>query len=182
MVTTRRRRGLRATVLAALVGGTLALLLVLGFVAAFGERNLPPLTADALANAEALWNEHGPANYNLDIKIGGRQPGVVHVEVRDGEPTAMTRDGFTPKQRRTWEPWTVRGQFDTLQRELDNAADPVKGFDAPTGAQVIERARFDPALGYPLKYERAVLGTPLEVAWEVEKFQMLEDAGPEKAD
>ena len=32
--------------------------------------------------------------------LEGQRPGPVHVEVRDGEVTHMTRDGVEPRQRR----------------------------------------------------------------------------------
>ena len=53
------------------------------------------------------------ASYNIDLKLGGKTPGTVHVEVRNHEVTAMTRDGVTPSQRRTWDYWSVPEQFET---------------------------------------------------------------------
>ena len=44
--------------------------------------------------------------------------------------------------------------FDTLDEELDMAADPEKGFAAPQGSQVYQHAEFDAEYGYPKKYRR----------------------------
>jgi hypothetical protein len=180
MATVVRRRRLRTTVLAMVLGTLAGLVLVMGAVWIFGRQKPSPLTAEALAAAQKRWDEHGPANYSLDVTIGGRQPGKVHLVVEHGAAAAMTRDGVTPRQRRTWKAWTVPGQFEMLEIELEAAADPQKGFGAPPGAQTIERATFDAVLGYPLKYERSVLGTPLEVGWEVHNFQPLPERSPDR--
>ncbi|HEV3025817.1 MAG TPA: DUF6174 domain-containing protein [Pirellulales bacterium] len=130
---------------------------------------LPPLTADGLAAAEERWKEHESADYNMDVEIGGRQPGHFHVEVRSGRATKVTRNGVEP-QRRTWDTWTVPGMFDTLEQELDLAARPEGAFGQP-GARAVMRALFDPELGLPRRYERFVLGTAYEVRWQVTRFE-----------
>lgn len=133
----------------------------------------PPLTLSALEAAQTRWREHGPRDYDLDIQIAGKRAGRVHIEVRNGEPTAMTRDGLVPSQPRTWSMWTVEGQFDMIRIEFDAAANPAKGFGTASGAQIIQRARFDQELGYPLRYERFVMGTDhdLDIDWRVVHFQ-----------
>ncbi len=145
---------------------------VLFFVLAIVYRDtLPPLTAQNYEAAVRRWEEHGPSSYDLDVTIQGRQPGVVHVEVRDGKVTLMSRDGVVPKQRRTWDVWTVSGQFDMIGQELEKQPDPVAGFGAPPGSRAILQAEFDPQLGYPRRYRRTILGSNLDVEWETTRFE-----------
>lgn len=170
--TPRRRLGPRIVGLAlgSLLGLLLPALLIL-YLRSGGQ--LPVLTPQRLDAARGQWQAHGPADYEMDVRIGGRQPGVVHIEVHDDQPTAMTRDGVTPKRRASWSAWTVPNMFDTLDIELAGAANPERGFGAPPAARVIERADFDPHTGYPRAYERFILGTALDMSWQVISFTAL---------
>lgn len=134
---------------------------------------VPELTEAAIAAAEAQWESAGPASYALRVKIAGRRPGDVECTVENDEVTSMTRDGRTPSQRRTWDYWTVPAQFDTIRQDMASAADSNGGFGAPPGSKALLRAEFDPQLGYPKRYRRYVLGTPLEVEWETVEFREL---------
>jgi hypothetical protein len=130
-----------------------------------------PLTQAAYEEAAARWDKHGPASYDLDVELGGRRPGKVHVEVRDGEVTHMTRDGVEPRQRRTWFYWSVPGQLDTIELELEMAKDPVKSYGASGAREVALWAEFDPKYGYPRRFDRVVMGaSDLEVHWKVTSF------------
>ncbi len=93
----------------------------------------------------------------------------------------MTRDGRTPSQRRTWDAWTVDYQLSTIADELAGASNPARTFGAPADARVVQRAKFDPELGYPIDYQRAVLGTPLDVEWRIVRFVRHDRPSP-KAD
>ena len=137
------------------------------------RNRVPLLTPEALARAREMWRTNGPADYELEVHIRGRQPGVVRLTVRAGQVTRMTRDGVVPRQRRTWSAWTVESQFELIELELEAAADPERGFGAPPGARVVQRAAFDPHYGYPRRYQRHVLYTPLEVEWEVVRFRAM---------
>ncbi|MEX2112643.1 MAG: DUF6174 domain-containing protein [Pirellulales bacterium] len=132
-----------------------------------------PLTQEAYEAAAARWDEHGPASYDLDVEIGGRRPGKVHVDVRDREVTHITRDGIEPRQRRTWYYWSVPGQLDTIELELEMAKDPATSYGATGASQVALWAEFDPEYGYPLQFDRIVLGADLEVHWKVTGFRPL---------
>jgi hypothetical protein len=156
---------LLALVLVALVAGVGVVLKL------FVARHLPELTEPLLAAAEARWEANGPANYDLDLELAGARPGVVHVEVRDGEVTAMSRDGVTPSQQRTWYVWSVPGQFETIERELELAEDPQFEMQAAEGTQVVLRAEFDPKYGYPRQFHRLVFGGGPEVFWRVTRFE-----------
>jgi len=154
----------------------LMLVLVLAGVLAievFVADRLPELTPERLSAAEQLWAENGPASYDLDLVIEGRQPGVVHVEVRQGVTTAMQRDGRTPSQSRVWDEWTVPGIFNTIERELELAADPVNEMssNANPNTRLDLRAAFDPEFGFPSRFHRIVFGGGPEVYWHVTHFQ-----------
>jgi hypothetical protein len=143
---------------------------VAALVAYFISQRIPDLTEARFEAAQKLWELNGPASYDLDLIIRGAQPGSVHLEVRDGEPTAMTRDGVAPPER-TWDTWTVPGQFETLEEEFAIAADPThKGQGAP-GAQVWLWADFDSQYGYPSVYHRVITFGGPEVFWRVTKFE-----------
>lgn len=160
--------------------GAILLLAIAGAVVLLLARfrdPLPPLELADLEAAEARWRAEGPADYDLDLKLGGARPGSVHVEVRGGRVTAMTRDGRTPSQRRTWDVWSVEGQFDTLYRELELADAPAREMQVDAATRLVLRAQFDPRLGYPRRYRRIVLGEGPEVYWEVTRFRPLPIGG-----
>lgn len=150
--------------LALIIGASLAMEMLV-------VERLPQLTIEKLEAAEKLWQTKGPPSYDLDLVIEGAQPGIVHVEVRDGVTTAMQRDGRTPSQPRVWDVWTVPGTFDTIAREFQLAEDPQHEMQAAAGARVELRARFDPTFGYPARFHRIVFGGGPEVFWKVTSFQ-----------
>jgi hypothetical protein len=162
----------RPLLLGLLVGtfGAAAVLFIGWFIVTALSRP-PELTRAAYEAASKRWDENGPASYDLDVELGGKRPGVVHVEVRDGEATRMTRDGVEPKQRRTWYYWTVPGQFDTIEQELEMAQDPARNYAVPGASQALLWAEFDPKYGYPLRFDRVVLGADVEVHWKVTRFE-----------
>jgi hypothetical protein len=151
----------------------LLVLLAIGVVAAvlqiFVAQRLPELTAARLQAARELWDSQGPDNYDLDVEIRGAQPGSVHVEVRNGIVTAMTRDGRSPPER-TWNVWSVPGQFETLERELDLAEDPQHEMGAAAGTKLQLHCEFDPESGIPRQYHRYTTGDAPEVYWRITAF------------
>jgi hypothetical protein len=159
------RRTLIVLLLAAVCFVATAALLLELFVA----RRIPPLTADRLDAARELWNQNGPASYDLDLEMGGERPGPVHVEVRNGEVVAMTRDDRTPEQR-LWMYWAVPGQFDLLERELALAEDPMHEAGAQSGTVWEVRCEFDPQSGLPRRYQRNVFGGGPNFSWQVTHF------------
>lgn len=134
-------------------------------------RRLPELTEAALDAAIQRWQENGPDSYDLEIEIEGQRPGIVTVEVRGGVVTRMTRDGQTPSQQRTWSVWAVPGMFDTIERELELAADPEGEMNAPKNTRLWLRCQFDAKYGYPAQFHRAVFGGGPEVLWRVTHFE-----------
>jgi hypothetical protein len=164
------RRRLLQGVLAGIVLGIAGLLVYL-FV--FVRNPLPVLTESTVAAAERKWDEVGPASYNLDLELSGNRPGKVHVEVRDRRVTKMSRDGVVPSQRRTWDAWSVPGQFDTIYEEFDLAADPSEKLGDPAATSMYIRGEFDPKFGYPVRYHRLALGTNNEIGWKVVRFEVV---------
>lgn len=132
-------------------------------------QRIPELTEGELEEAQKLWDSAGPEGYEMDLEILRGRPGTVHIEVRNGEITAMTRDGRTPAQH-TWRYWSVPGLFETLERELDMAEDPVHEVGATAGTNWQLRCEFDPAYGFPRRFHRHVSGGGQEVYWHVTSF------------
>lgn len=157
-------------VVAAVAGAALIVLGALVLLKVFVGESIPDFSEETLAAARARWEQNGPTSYDLDIQIEGRQPGVVHIEVRNGEVTLANRDG-RPTPERTWDEWSVPGQFDTLERELEMAADPQGEMGAPRGALLWLRCEFDPEFGYPRKYHRYATGGAIETAWQTTAFE-----------
>ncbi|MCA9223884.1 MAG: hypothetical protein KDA71_26420, partial [Planctomycetales bacterium] len=67
--------------------GCLIVLLLLVAVGAFIaiRRPLPPLNRERFDQAYEQWQTTGPANYDITIRVSGRQAAEYHVEVRDGD-------------------------------------------------------------------------------------------------
>jgi hypothetical protein len=170
----RNGRGLSLSKLVLVIVGSFVVgaCIVLFVLLVLGRRDrLPDLTPESLEAAQRRWEAKGPKSYHLDVLLSGTQTGKIHIEVRGEKVTAMTRNGVTPEQERTWEYWTVPGQFDTIETEMEMAKDPAHGFPAPPGSKVVQKAEFDPEYGFPRRYHRLVLGTQLEIRWEVIRFE-----------
>ena len=148
----------------------LAAACILGIIWTLLAERIPDLTEARFEEAEQRWAANGPASYDMDLTIRGAQPGEVHIEVRDGKVTAMTRDGKSPPER-TWETWTVPGQFAMLEQEFALAADPDREGQAAPGSAVWLRADFDSKYGYPRIYHRVMTGGGPEVYWKVTRFE-----------
>jgi len=148
----------------------IAVLAVIVVLQVFVVERTPDLTFDRLEEAEKLWQQHGPKSYDMDIELRGAQPGMVHVEVRNGVVTEETRDKRSPPER-TWDVWAVPGMFETLERELELAEDPQHEMDVAAGVRLQLRCEFDPKLGLPRRYHRFTTGGAPEVDWRVKNFE-----------
>jgi len=166
------RRRVRASKLVAgvILGVGIGILFALIATVAWLHPAAAELNEDELARAEKIWRETAPADYDIDVRVTGRQPGDYHVEVRRGQPALASRNGFATPQR-VWDVWTVNGMFDTIHQEIEQAQNPDGPFGSLRGSQVIQRAAFDDRFGYPRRYQRIVMGTELEIAWEVIEFR-----------
>jgi ABC-type uncharacterized transport system permease subunit len=156
---------------AVFLGGVVLLIAAVAVgIALFGDR-LPTLTEERLQAAVRRWNEGDVDSYVMDLEITGQRAGKVHVEVQNGVVVELQRDGQTPAQRRTWDVWSVPGQFDMMQQGLDIAVDPVGNLQAQQGTQVVVRATFDAQLGYPLAFSQVTLGGGPEFGWKTVRFE-----------
>jgi hypothetical protein len=135
----------------------------------FVAQRIPQLTVAELEAAQELWAGAGPTSYEMDLEVLQGRPGTVHIEVRGEEIITMTRDGRTPAQH-TWIYWSVPGLFETLERELEMAEDPVNEVGAASGTRWQLRCEFDPAYGYPRRFHRFVSGAGQDVYWRVTSF------------
>ena len=172
------RRPMRASTLAfaAIVGFAAALATLLAATIVARRSALPALDEAELQAAEERWRDEGPADYEMRVHVTGRQPSEFRVQVRRGRPVSLTRNGNATPQR-MWDVWTVEGLFDTIHQEIELAQNPAGPFGSPPGTQVVERAEFDQRFGYPRRYQRIVMGTELEIAWEVVEFRELPTTG-----
>ena len=163
---------LRPIVLGVLLGVALTVAGLVIYISAT-RQGAPRLTNEAYEAAVKRWDAHSPADYELDIDLTGNRPSKIHVEVHGGEVMHMTRDGVEPAQQRTWYYWSVPGMLDTIGQELEMARDPAKSLHNPAATEMVMWAEFDPLLGYPVRYDRVVLGADFEVHWRVTRFQTL---------
>jgi hypothetical protein len=162
----RRSRGFLLLLFLAALGCIVGAAFLLRMLVA---QRIPELTGEELEEAQKLWDSAGPAGYEMDLEILQGRPGTVHIEVRNGEITAMTRDGRTPAQH-TWRYWSVPGLFETVERELEMAEDPVHEVGAAAGTRWQLRCEFDRAYGFPRRFHRSVSGGGQEVYWRVTSF------------
>jgi hypothetical protein len=159
-----------AFVLGLVFGLGLGLLGLMLFVLLFVRDSLPRITPADFTAARQRWAAHGPQNYDLKLELTGNQSGQVLVEVRDGKPQRVDRQGGNPPPERTWDSWTVPGLLDVVELELDRAGDAA---DKPEAAPVIVRGEFDAEVGYPRRFRRTTLGEGVEIGWRVLSFEGL---------
>ncbi len=166
------RRRIGPIVLGTLLG-LLGMVAVLTVVVLWSREKLPILTQADYDAAGARWDRNKPDDYDLDLELHGNRADQIHVQVRGGEVVQMTRDGVEPRQKRTWDYWSVPGQLDTIGQELEMSKTPAASFGAPGAAQVMMWAEFDAKYGYPRHYRRVVLGADFEVDWVVTRFEVV---------
>ncbi len=125
---------------------------------------IPVLTLDEFNRAKQTWESRDIKNYNLDLGFGGgSNHEEVHLEVRDGKVTVVTRNGKPPAQQRAREEWTVPNQFEMIAQDLEKSR---TGFGTRQGVEIELHGEFDPELGHPKQYERRRQG-PLTIAFFV---------------
>lgn len=160
------------------VGGLVTVAAIVALAIIFRRQATPELSFETLQAAQKRWQENGPADYSLAVKVTGRQPGQYQVEVRGGKPADVRRNGIAAN-RRTWQYWTVPGLFDVIEHDIECSEDPTRGFGARPGSKAVLRANFDAELGYPKKFERLILGEPqLDMIWEVTRFGAAAESAP----
>jgi hypothetical protein len=151
------------------------------FVLALARREPLPIVGMTDVDAAAeRWAKNGPADYDFDLQQTGINPGMIHIEVRNSQVTAMTLDG-RPTRQHLWDDWSVPGMLSIIRRDVEvcmpelnkqlhrkEAADS----DSPllNQPQVVPRGIFDPTYGYPVAYHR-ITPTGADANWRMLKFQ-----------
>lgn len=155
----RRRMRLSHMVAGAIVTvGCLFAIGVVGMVLWHRDPTPPPKLAD-LAAAEARWQLHGPASYDLEVKT--TRGDLILLSVRDSKPTTCTVNGIEPRQQRVWETWTVPRQFEYIREDMQRPVPP--GEQPP-----LIRVEFDAEKGLPRHYSySSTRGTH---GWELRRF------------
>jgi len=136
---------------------------LVGGVFLIRSQRLPNLDRSRFELAAAQWHENRSTDYEVEVTVTGRQPGMYVVKVENGIATESTMDGRALTRPRTFGTWSVDGMFETLQRDLDtNEVDN----------NLMLGAVFDETYGYPLRYERVELRTGVHdsLQWEVTRF------------
>lgn len=147
---------------------------VLGGFTLFRRGSLESVTRANFDAARQRWRDAGLVNYNMEIKVSGRQPATYYVEVRDGEATTAHRNGQPLK--RTPSTWTVPGMFYTMSQDVQNLEKVAAGKADETTPHLTLRAHFHERYGYPERYlrlERVKRGASPEVSWVVTKFESI---------
>ena len=151
-------------------GGGCALALVLVLAVSRGANRWPVLKPSDFRAAQRLWQKRGLANYDVRVRVSGRQPAVYQLQVRNGNVISATRNGNPLKQRRTMGTWSVPGMFGTIAADVANVEKVQQGKADRNTPQIDLRGRFDPRHGFPLQYQRIEkrkFSSNYEVLWEV---------------
>jgi len=175
----RRRSTLRSVAVGIVTGCLLAIAGIVALVALSRRESLPVIHLTDVDAAAQRWADNGPADYDLDLEQTGVNPGMIHVEVRRGQVTAMTLNGY-PTRQHLWDDWSVPGILAIIRRDVEvcmpdlNAkAQRKAAAESPSGAAdvppILPRGLFDPHDGHPLEYHR-ITPTGADANWRVTKF------------
>jgi hypothetical protein len=132
------------------------------------------VTTRSLATARRRWEGAGIQDYHLEWSSSGLGHGHYDVTVRGGEVVAIESilSGGKRMAVRPAEPkfYGVEGLFMILGDELAQL-DTSAPFGQPRGTKTVLRFAPDPELGYPRRYRRDVVGSPLALAIDVIRFE-----------
>ena len=131
------------------------------------------VTTRSISEARQRWDRAGIRNYDLEWTSTGLSRAHYVVAVRDGEVRSITSilaDGRSMAVHPA-EPkfYGVEGLFMIIGDELAQLQTRAP-FGQPKGTKAVLRFTPDPELGYPRRYRRDVLGTPLALAIDVVRF------------
>jgi len=163
-----RRSPFRAFIWTAVLGtgfGLLATLMVAGWLS--GDR-MPAIDAAAIERASARWDTSAPVSYDMQLRLGGPREQDIEIEVRERNVTKLLLDDVAPRQRRTWDYWSVPGLFDIIEADLTRAG------KSPPG-RVRLFAEFDPKYCYPRRYRRIESSAMRNSEWTVTRFEVIAD-------
>ncbi len=108
----------------------------------------PRLDREILQSSRALWNEKGPADYDLSIliQVDRQDEARAGVVVRNGRLTSQSYNGLERKGRD--DSYTIEGLLETMERELDLA----RG-EGEEGSTIL-KAEFDQQRGFPIVFKK----------------------------
>lgn len=134
---------------------------------------MPEITPADYYAARDRWQQNGPASYDIEVRVMGSRPALHRVEVREGKAVAAWINDVPHSQQRTYSTWSVPGMFGTIGRDIDHIERHAAGKADPTTPRLTLRAEFDPDTGIPRRYRRIQWGSPVQVSWEVIRFEPL---------
>lgn len=169
-------RRIRSALLAISAGTALALFCLILLLTWMRSDRLPELTRSRFEQSLAQWEKAEPANYDIEVRVEGPQPGVYRVTVRGGRVRGATRNGYPLRQQRTLGTWSATGMFRTIEQDMLHGENVAAGRAGPRPIQLLLRAEFEPTWGYPARYQRIQWGSQMEVVWEVTHFETDPDA------
>jgi hypothetical protein len=139
------------------------------------------VTARSIAEARRRWDHAGIRNYDLEWTSAGLSRAHYVVEVRGGEVRSISSILPDGKRMEVHPPepkfYGVEGLFMVIGDELAQLRTKTP-FGQPKGTKAVLRFTPDPELGYPRRYRRDVLGTPLALAIDVVRFHAEPDPEP----
>jgi hypothetical protein len=148
--------------------------LMIGVGVLTGGDEDPDLTRGDYDAALARWKAKGPPNYDLDAYFFSQNSPVdMHLEVRDGKPVVLTKNGARMTQESRREEWTVDAMLQRIGQDLRTQESPNPDFGVRPGVKVKLKAAFDETFGYPTLYRRIALGAPVQYSYEVKAFTPL---------
>lgn len=139
------------------------------------------LTGEALAKSRRVWRSAGLASYDLLWSTSGVRNARYWVYVRKGAVVridSLRQDGKVVEAKPA-EPamYSVDGLFRTLREELDQLAGD-RPFGKPKGTKCVLLFKPDPKLGYPLVFDRDIVGGGKGLEIRVERLIEREPDAP----
>ncbi len=122
------------------------------------------VTRERLAQARALWQAHGAADYDLEVVRQGPAPSRTVVRVRGGRVVYAEPDERPLAQKAR--DYGMPALFDLIEHDLDRTSN---------GPPAVAVARFDPYDGHLIRFARRIPGSPETLQVIVKNFQPLSE-------
>jgi hypothetical protein len=135
------------------------------------RRPPPAMSAADFEAAVARWRAQRPESYTMTLDVSGNLQGTMHIVVKKSTPTMVERNGAAIAGH-SWSYWTVDGLFAIIRTDLENLDQPERAFGVKDVSQLVQQAEFDPELGYPRRYRRAVRSTGDAIEWDIVEFHI----------
>jgi hypothetical protein len=118
------------------------------------------LKPEQLEQARALWERHGPMDYDMEYIEKGSVSETRKVQVRHGKVVFATRDG-SPLEERLYKYSDMPALFNFLEDYLREDA-------KPGSPRTFQTATFDERDGHLIRFVRRVAGTTQRIEIEVQ--------------